>query len=212
MQLKSISNEGKANNDAVQVSDIVFASDFNEPLIHQVVVSYLANARQGSKAQKTRAEVRGGGKKPWRQKGTGRARAGTIRSPIWRKGGVTFAAKPQDYSQKINKKMYKRAMRSIFSELIRQERLIVIDSFVLDAPKTRDFLTKFEQLNLGAMETNDRVLMILDQVETNLYLASRNIPNIFIFDVTEVDPVSLISCKKVVVTPGVLKHFDEVLA
>jgi large subunit ribosomal protein L4 len=210
MQLKLISKNGKPSG-TVDVSDQVFAYELNEPLIHQVVVSYLANARQGSKAQKNRSAVRGGGKKPWRQKGTGRARAGTIRSPLWRKGGVTFAAKPQDYSQKVNKKMYHRAMRSILSELIRQDRMQVIENFTLESRKTRDFIAKLSELNHD-LNKNKKIMLVLDNVDLNMHFASSNIPNVFVCDTTEVDPLSLVSCENIIVTPGVLKHFDEVLA
>ena len=189
----------------VQVSDVTFAREFNEDLVHQVVTAYLAGARQGTRAQKTRAEVSGGGKKPWRQKGTGRARAGTIRSPIWRGGGTTFAAKPQDHTQKVNRKMYRAAMRSIFSELARQDRLVVLEDLVLEAPKTK-LLVK----SLGEYGA-DSALVITSEVNGNLYLASRNLHNVDVRDVKGVDPVSLIGYEKVVVTVAALKEVEELL-
>ena len=193
------------NGGSVQVSDAVFGRDFNEDLVHQVVTAYLAAGRQGTKAQKNRAAVSGGGKKPWRQKGTGRARAGTIRGPIWRGGGVTFAAKPQDYSQKVNKKMYRAAVQTILSELARQERLVVVESLLLAEPKTKLLV---EQLSgLGAKEA----LIITEEVNTNLFLASRNLINVNVCDVAAIDPVSLVAYDKVVVTVAALKKFEEVL-
>ena len=161
----------------VDVSDTAFGREFNEALVHQVVVSYMAGARQGTKAQKTRSEVNGGGRKPFRQKGTGRARAGTIRSPIWRGGGVTFAAKPMDHSKKVNKKMYHGAMQAILSELVRQERLVVVEDFTIDAPKTKVFSAKLKELEL----TN--VLIVVEEVDDNLYLGCRNIHDVDVIDV-----------------------------
>ena len=155
---------GQDDSGAVTVSDTTFGREFNESLVHQVVVAYLAGARAGTRAQKSRSEVRGGGRKPWKQKGTGRARSGTINSPIWRSGGVTFAAKPQDHSQKVNKKMYRGAIRSILSELVRQERLIVVESFSVEAPKTRELLGKLKDLDLT------EVLIVTDTVDENLFL------------------------------------------
>ena len=189
----------------VDVSDKAFAREFNEDLVHQVVVAYQASGRQGTKAQKNRSAVRGGGKKPWRQKGTGRARSGTIRSPIWRGGGVTFAAQPRDFSQKLNRKMYRAAMSAIFSELARQERLIVVDSVSVDTPKTKALIEKLSTLKL------DNVLMVLDQVDENLYLSARNIPHVEVRDVNGTDPVSLIGYEKVLITVPALKKFEEVL-
>ena len=197
----TITGSGKG----ISVSDATFAKEFNEPLVHQVVTAYMAGARQGTRAQKTRSEVSGGGKKPWRQKGTGRARAGTIRSPIWRSGGVTFAAKPQDHSQKVNRKMYRAALRSIFSELVRQERLVVLDDLVVDSPKTKAFTGKLKDLGL----TN--ALIVSESVEQNLHLASRNIPHVDVRDVAGVDPVSLVAYEKVVVTVPALKKIEEML-
>lgn len=190
---------------SVEVSDVAFGREYNESLVHQVVVSYLAGARQGSKAQKTRSEVSGGGRKPWRQKGTGRARAGTIRSPIWRGGGRTFAAKPQDHSLKVNRKMYRGALRCILSELIRQDRLIVVESFVVDSPKTKSFVAQIKGMNL------DNVLIVSDVVDENLVLASRNLKYVGVSDVAAVDPVSLISHEKVLITVAALKQFEESL-
>ena len=190
----------------VEVSDQTFGRDFNEALIHQVVTAYLAGARQGSRAQKTRSEVSGGGRKPWRQKGTGRARAGTTRSPIWRSGGVTFAAKPQDHSQKVNKKMYRAAMQSIWSEIVRQGRLVVTDEIVLDAPRTKVLAEKLRTLNLS------NVLIISSEVSDSLYLSARNLPHVDVRDTDAVDPVSLISYEKVLVTVNALKVIEEQLA
>ena len=190
----------------VDVSDTAFGREFNEALVHQVVVSYMAGARQGTKAQKTRSEVNGGGRKPFRQKGTGRARAGTIRSPIWRGGGVTFAAKPRDHSKKVNKKMYHGAMQAILSELVRQERLVIVEDFAIDEPKTRAFAAKLKELEL----TN--VLVVVEEVDENLYLGCRNIHNVDVIDVQGVNPVNLIGFKKVLFTVGALKKAEEVFA
>ena len=190
----------------VDVSDTAFGREFNEALVHQVVVSYMAGARQGTKAQKTRSEVNGGGRKPFRQKGTGRARAGTIRSPIWRGGGVTFAAKPRDHSKKVNKKMYHGAMQAILSELVRQERLMVVEDFAIDEPRTRAFSAKLKELEL----TN--VLVVVEEVDDNLYLGCRNIHNVDIIDVQGVNPVNLIGFKKVLFTVGALKKAEELFA
>lgn len=191
---------------ALEVSEATFGREFNEALIHQVVVAYAAGARQGSKAQKTRSEVAGGGKKPWRQKGTGRARAGTIRSPIWRSGGTTFAAKPRSHDQKVNKKMYRGAMKSILSELVRQDRLVVVESFGVDAPKTKDLVAK-----LKAMELND-VLIVTKELDENLFLASRNLHKVDARDVQGIDPVSLIAFEKVLMTADAVKQLEEVLS
>lgn len=192
--------------DALTVSETTFGREFNEALVHQVVVAYAAGARQGTRAQKTRSEVSGGGAKPWRQKGTGRARAGTIRSPIWRTGGVTFAAKPQDHSQKVNKKMYRGAMKAILSELVRQERLIVVDNFSVEAPKTKDLVAKLKDLEL-----ND-VLIVTSEVDENLFLAARNLYKVDARDVAGIDPVSLIAFDKVLITADAVKQVEEMLA
>ncbi|MEZ5552165.1 MAG: 50S ribosomal protein L4 [Pseudomonadales bacterium] len=194
-----------ASGGSVEVSETAFGREFNEALVHQVVVAYMAGGRQGSKAQKTRAEVRGGGRKPWRQKGTGRARAGSIRSPIWRGGGTTFAARPQDHSQKVNRKMYRGALRCILSELVRQERLVVCEDFGLESPKTRGLLARLKDLQL------DSVLIVSEEVDENLYLASRNLKSVDVRDVQGVDPVSLISHDKVLMTVGALRKLEEAL-
>jgi large subunit ribosomal protein L4 len=192
--------------DALTASETTFGRDFNEALVHQVVVAYAAGARQGTRAQKTRSEVSGGGAKPWRQKGNGRARAGTIRSPIWRTGGVTFAAKPQDHSQKVNKKMYRGAMKSILSELVRQERLIVVDSFSVEVPKTKELVAKLKELELTD------ALIVTSEVDENLFLAARNLYKVDARDVAGIDPVSLIAFDKVVMTAEAVKQVEEMLA
>ncbi len=186
----------------VEVSDQAFSREFNEPLIHQVVTAYLAGARQGTRAQKTRSEVSGGGRKPWRQKGTGRARAGTTRSPIWRSGGVTFAAKPQDHSQKVNKKMYRAAMQSIWSELIRRDRLVITDGLFVEVPKTRMLAEQLTSLGLS------NVLIIAGEVSNALYLSARNLPHVDVRDADAIDPVSLISYEKVLLTVDALKVIE----
>ena len=191
---------------ALEVSEATFGREFNEALVRQVVVAYAAGARQGTKAQKTRSEVAGGGKKPWRQKGTGRARAGTIRSPIWRSGGTTFAAKPQNHEQKVNKKMYRGAVKSILSELIRQDRLQVVENFELEAPKTKQLVAKLKELNL-----ND-VLIVTKEVDENLFLASRNLHKVDVRDVQGIDPVSLIAFENVLMTADAVKQLEEVLS
>jgi len=190
----------------VEVSENAFAREFNEALVHQVVTAYMSGGRQGTRAQKTRAEVRGGGRKPWRQKGTGRARAGTIRSPIWRSGGRAFAAKPQDHSQKVNRKMYRGALRCILSELIRQDRLVVTESFTVDTPKTKTLLEKLKSLNLS------RPLIITEAPDENLYLSSRNVRGIDVCDIDAVDPVTLVSHEQVLITVTALKKIEESLA
>jgi len=192
-------------NGSVEVSELAFNKEFNEALVHQVVTAYMAGGRQGTRAQKTRSEVRGGGRKPWRQKGTGRARAGTIRSPIWRSGGVTFAAKPQDHSQKVNKKMYRAAIRCIFSELVRQERLVVVEELKLEAPKTKLMVAKLKELDLSD------VLVITEGVDLDLYLSARNLPKVDVRDVAAIDPVSLVGSDKVLVTVAALKKIEEML-
>lgn len=191
---------------AVAVSDATFAREFNESLVHQIVTAYLAGARQGTKAQKTRSEVAGGGKKPWRQKGTGRARAGTASSPIWRSGGVTFAAKPRSFEQKVNKKMYRAAMQSILSELVRQERLIVADDFSVASHKTKEFVAKLNELELS------NVLIVSDDVDEKLYLASRNVPHVGVTEAVDIDPVSLVAFDKILVTVPALKKLEEAYA
>ena len=197
-----------ASGDAetLQVSDAVFAAEFNESLVHQVVTAYMAGARSGTKAQKTRSDVRGGGAKPFRQKGMGRARAGTIRSPIWRSGGVTFAARPRDYSQKVNRKMYQGALRSILSELVRQERLIGIDDFTVAAPKTKELVGKLNELGMS------EVLIVAVEPDENLYLAARNLHKVDVCDVSEVEPVSLVAFDKILITRAALERLEERLA
>ncbi|UHD15601.1 50S ribosomal protein L4 [Thiocapsa bogorovii] len=195
-----------AGGSSLQVADTVFGVDYKPGLIHQVVNAYMAGARAGTRAQKTRAEVSGGGAKPWRQKGTGRARAGSSRSPIWRSGGVTFAAKPQDYSQKVNRKMYRGAVRSILSELVRQGRLVVVEDMRLDAPKTKDLLALLKRHELTD------VLILTDGLDDNLYLASRNIPKVDVMAVQDVDPVSMVAFDTVLATEAAVKHLEERLA
>ena len=197
---------GNETGEKISLSDETFGREYNEPLVHQSFVTYLAGARQGTVQQKTRSEVRGGGRKPWRQKGTGRARSGTIRSPIWRSGGVTFAARPQDFSKKLNKKMYRGAMQCILSELIRQDRLIVVNEFAVESHKTRDLVTKLKDYDL------DNVLIVSDQIEENLYLAARNLHKVDVLDVSGLDPVSLIGLDKVLITVPALKKAEEMLS
>ena len=200
MKLKTV--EGKE----LTLSDDVFAKEYNETLVHQAVVAYMAAGRAGTKAQKSRAEVSGGGAKPWRQKGTGRARAGTSRGPIWRKGGVTFAARPRDYSKKLNKKMYRAAMRSIFSELVRSESLIVVDAFSIEEPKTKLMLAELDKLNaLNA-------LLVENDVDKNVELSIRNIPNCEVVSVSLLDPVSLVGHDKVVMTSTAVEKVQEWLS
>ena len=202
-------NVVKPGNEAagtVAVSETNFAREYNEALVHQVVTAYLSGARQGTRAQKTRSEVAGGGKKPWRQKGTGRARAGTIRSPIWRSGGVTFAAKPQDHSQKVNRKMYRAAMRSILSELARTDRLMIVETLDVEQPKTKLLVETLKGYGV------DNVLIVADSVDKNLYLASRNLHKVDVRDVDGADPVSLIAYDKVMITVDAVKKFEEALA
>lgn len=188
------------------VSETTFGREFNEALIHQVVVAYAAGSRQGTRAQKTRAEVSGTGKKPWRQKGTGRARAGDVKSPIWRSGGVTFAAKTQDHSQKVNKKMYRGAMRSIFSELLRQDRLLVVEQFNIDAPKTKVLVEKVKGYDLKD------VLIITEAFDETLFLAARNLYHVGVTTAEEIDPITLITFEKVLVTAQAVKRIEEILA
>ncbi|MBT5292330.1 MAG: 50S ribosomal protein L4 [Cellvibrionales bacterium] len=204
MQL-ALAAPGNVSAGTVEVSDTTFGREYNEDLVHQVVVAYLAGARQGTRAQKTRSDVSGGGAKPWRQKGTGRARAGTIRSPIWRSGGVTFAARPQDHSHKVNRKMYRAAMRTILSELARQERLIVVEEFTLAEPKTKLLVAKLAEFDLT------KALIVTEDVNANLYLSSRNLHKVEVLDVSGCDPVSLVASEKVIITVEALKKFDEVL-
>tara|TARA_R110000822_G_scaffold226254_14_gene359069 strand:- start:40899 stop:41513 length:615 start_codon:yes stop_codon:yes gene_type:complete len=204
MELNIATTKGSAGT--VEVSDVAFGKEYNQDLVHQAVTAYLAGGRQGTRAQKSRSDVSGGGRKPWAQKGSGRARAGTIRSPIWRSGGVTFAARPQDHSQKLNRKMYRAALRSIVSELARQDRLVVVEAFDLEAPKTKDLVQKLSEYNLKD------VLIVTEEVSENLYLSSRNLHKVDVRDVVGVDPVSLIRFEKVLVTVPALKKIEEMLA
>lgn len=192
---------------ALTVSETTFGRDFNEALIHQVVIAYTTGSHHGTHAQKTRAEVSGSTKKPWRQKGTGRARAGSVKSTIWRSGGVTFAERPHNRSQKVNKKMYRGALKSILSELVRQDRLIVVEKFALKAPKTKLLVSKLKEMALDS-----RVLIITNEVNTNLFLAARNLHKIDIRDAIGIDPVSLITFDKVVITADAVKRIEEILA
>ena len=198
----SVLSTSKSKKEDIVLSD-AFVKDYNESLVHQAVVTYLAGMRQGSHKQKNRSEVRGGGKKPYRQKGTGRARAGTIRSPLWRGGGVTFAARPRDFSKKINKKMYRAAIKSIFSELVRQNRLVAIEKPVLEKPKTKEIANFLKEFSLS------KVLIIIDELDMNLYLSARNIPNVEVITVKEINPVNLIKSHKVAVTSEALKQIEE---
>lgn len=192
----------------LELADDVFACEFNEALIHQVVTAYMAAGRAGTKAQKTRAEVRGGGAKPWRQKGTGQARAGTIRSPLWRTGGKIFAAKPRSFKQKVNRKMHKGALKSILSELIRQERLVIVDGFQIDAPKTKVLLKKLQD-----MKVDGRVVIVSDTVDESLYLAARNLPLVQLCDAatSASDPVTFIRAEKVIMTESAIKELEGLL-
>ena len=206
MELKMMTASGNASKNAVELNDAVFGREFNEDMVHQVVTAYMNAARSGTKAQKSRSDVRGGGAKPFRQKGTGRARAGTIRSPLWTGGGKTFAARPRDYSQKVNRKMYRGAMQAILSELVRQERLLVVDKFSLEAPKTKELAERLKKMGL------DDVLIVTGELEENLYLASRNLYKVGVCDVQAVDPVSLIGFGKVIMTSDAVKQIEEKLA
>lgn len=203
MELNIINSKEKIN-----LADEVFTNEFNEPLVHQIVTAYLAGGRAGTKGQKTRAEVRGGGAKPWKQKGTGRARAGTIRSPIWRTGGVTFAAKPRCYKQKVNKKMYKGALRSIFSELIRQERLLIVESFEIQSPKTKALLSQLKEMNIAG-----NTLIVSEEISENLYLAARNLSHVDVRDAISAatDPVILVGSEKIIMTQAAIKAIEDLL-
>ena len=203
MKLAISTPDGKKGS--VTVSDYAFGKEFNQDLVHQTVVAFLAGSRQGTRAQKNRSAVSGGGRKPHRQKGTGRARAGTIRSPLWRSGGVTFAAKPQDHSQKLNRKMYRAAMRSIISELARQNRLVIVKEFSLDLPKTKGLLSKLAEFDLK------EALIVTEEVDKNLYLASRNLNKVNVIDAESADPVSLIKSSTILITVPALKRFEELL-
>jgi large subunit ribosomal protein L4 len=205
MKLKLVSKGAQAQD--VQVSDDAFAREYNESLVHQVVVAYMAAGRAGTKAQKTKAEVRGGGIKPWRQKGTGQARAGSIRSPIWVGGGRAFAAKPRDFSQKVNRKMYRGAVRSILSELARQERLTVVDGLQLDAPKTKMLVGRLNELGVG-----QDVLLVVEAYDEQLELAARNLPFVNVLPAAAIDPLSLVRHDRVLATLGAVRMLEERLA
>jgi large subunit ribosomal protein L4 len=196
----------EGNGASVDVADSAFGAEFNEPLVHQVVTAFLAGGRAGTKAQKTRAEARGGGTKPWQQKGTGRARAGTIRSPIWVGGGKAFAAKPRDHSQKVNRKMYRGALKSVLSELVRQDRLVVTESLAMDAPKTRELAGKLKQLGLKS------VLIVNEAFDEKVFLSARNLPDVGICDASSIDPVVLMRFDKVLITLPALKLIEERLS
>ena len=192
----------------LSVSEVAFGREFNQDLVHQAVVAYMAGARQGTKAQLTRAEVSGGGKKPWRQKGTGRARAGTIRSPIWRSGGVTFAAKPRNHDQKLNKKMYRAALQCILSELNRQDRLVVVESFDVDAPKTKSFISLMESLSL----TNKKTLLVLPENNKNVYLSSRNLPKAKVVTADDVNTYHVLDADNLILCEGALSKLETLLS
>ncbi|MDO9104675.1 MAG: 50S ribosomal protein L4 [Methylovulum sp.] len=204
LQIPALNEHDSAGQ--LEVAEAVFGQSFNETLVHQLVTKYLAGARAGTKAQKTRSDVSGGGAKPWRQKGTGRARSGTTRSPVWRTGGVTFAARPRSYEQKLNKKMYRVGIKSILSELLRQDRLVVSTDIIPVTPKTKDLNIKLK--NIGAK----RILIVADSIDENLALASRNIPYLGVIEAVNLSPVLLVSADKVIVTPAALKIIEERLA
>jgi len=205
MKLKLTTATGKASTKTVEVSDTNFDREFNESLIHQVVTAYLAGGRSGTRGTKSRAAVSGGGSKPWRQKGTGRARSGTIRSPIWRTGGHTFAVKTQDHSQKVNKKMYRNAMRSILSELVRQDRLSVVDKFDVKGPKTKDLVKKLADMNFSSG------VIVTDDATNDLFLSARNLKNVNVLELCDLNPVSLVGSENVVMTVGAVQKIEEML-
>ena len=204
LQVPALNDQGTTGK--VEVNEAVFGREYNETLIHQIVTRFMAARRAGTKAQKTRSEVSGGGMKPWRQKGTGRARSGSTRSPIWRTGGVAFAARPRNYEQKLNKKMFRAGIRSILSELLRQDRLVVADNILPGSPKTKDFADKLKGLNAR------RILIVVDVIDHNLALASRNIPYVEVVEANNLNPVLLVSAEKVIATSGALKKIEEHLA
>ncbi|WP_127475846.1 50S ribosomal protein L4 [Sulfurivermis fontis] len=206
MEIKLTTPTGRASTKTVEVSDLMFGEDFNEALVHQVVTAYMAGGRAGTKAQKTRAEVSHTTAKPWRQKGTGRARSGMSSSPLWRGGGKIFAAKPRDFSQKVNKKMYRAALRSIMSELVRQERLVVVDKFEVEAPKTKQLVEKLKTMGIN------NALIVTDELGDNLYLSARNLHDVEVCMARHVDPVSLVGFEKVLITVPALKQVEEMLA
>lgn len=204
MQIPALSEKDSAGN--VEVAESIFGQAFNETLVHQLVVRHLAGARAGTKAQKTRSDVSGGGSKPWRQKGTGRARSGTTRSPVWRTGGVTFAARPRNYEQKLNKKMFRVGVRSILSELLRQDRLVVSNDILPTSSKTKELNSKIKNIDAK------RILIVVESVDANLALASRNIPYVEVIEASNLSPVLLVSADKVIATAGALKQIEERLA
>jgi large subunit ribosomal protein L4 len=201
LQVPALNDQDTAGK--VDVNEAVFGRDYNETLIHQIVTRFLAGKRAGTKAQKTRSEVSGGGMKPWRQKGTGRARSGSTRSPIWRTGGVAFAARPRNYEQKLNKKMFRAGIRSILSELLRQDRLVVANDIFPTSPKTKEFAEKLKGLNAR------RILIVVDAIDQNLALASRNLPYVEVVEANNLNPVLLVSAEKVIATSGALKKIEE---
>lgn len=204
LQIPALNEQDSSGS--VEVAEAIFGQSFNETLVHQLVVKHLAGARAGTKAQKTRSDVSGGGTKPWRQKGTGRARSGTTRSPVWRTGGVTFAARPRNYEQKLNKKMFRVGVRSILSELLRQDRLVVSNDVLPSSPKTKELSLKVKNIDAK------RILIIVESVDANLALASRNIPYVEVIEAVNLSPVLLVSADKVIATPGALKKIEERLA
>lgn len=204
LQIPAINEQDSAGN--VEVAETVFGQSFNETLVHQLVTRYLAGARAGTKAQKTRSDVSGGGTKPWRQKGTGRARSGTMRSPIWRTGGIAFAARPRTYDQKLNKKMFRVGIRSILSELLRQDRLVVSNDILPATSKTKELSEKLRKIDAK------RILIVVDSIDENLALASRNIPYVEVAESMNLSPVLLVSADKVIATPVALKQIEERLA
>ncbi|MEM7468498.1 MAG: 50S ribosomal protein L4 [Pseudomonadota bacterium] len=201
LQIQSFESGSSAGN--MTLSDAVFACDYNEPLIHQVVTAHLAGARSGTKKQKSRSDVRGGGEKPWRQKGLGRARSGTNSSPIWRSGGATFAARPRDYSQKVNRKMYRAAITSILSELVRQERLLIVDDVALNEAKTKQLVTNLKNLNV------ENVLLVTEEINENVFLASRNLHKVGVVDVETIDPTLLIGFDHIVISKEAMTRLEE---
>ena len=205
MDLKLTTATGKASTKKVEVSETTFGREFNEALVHQIVTAYLAGGRSGTRASKSRAAVSGGGAKPWRQKSTGRARAGTTRSPLWRSGGHTFALRPQDHSQKVNKKMYRSAMRSILSELVRQDRLSIVDKFEVKSPKTKELVEKLEAMNFTSG------VIITDEASDNLFLSARNLNNVDILEISDLNPVSLVGSESIVITVGAVQKIEEML-
>lgn len=204
LQIPALNEQDSSGS--VEVTEAIFGQSFNETLVHQLVVRHLAGARAGTKAQKTRSDVSGGGLKPWRQKGTGRARSGTTRSPIWRTGGVAFAARPRNYEQKLNKKMFRVGVRSILSELLRQDRLVVSSDILPSSPKTKELNSRIKNIDAK------RILIVVENVDANLALASRNIPYVEVIEAINLSPVLLVSADKVIATPGALKQIEERLA